>query len=218
MAYVPPVQILILAAVVALLSYILRQQKQISVMSYLPSWLAQKRVNPESQTPPLRATDPEKQAPATAQMTLPASTRPNLARAAESLPSSQDTKFRMAIEAQQADLQRALLHNSAEANVLKNLMPIEKDWRTCSGDAFTPTGVTVDEIKALGDFPDYEALSGVPAPAAYKGFQIENAIARPYRPFRWKYHQTMCKSLNHLAGIFMMLSIGHRATIMKRVV
>lgn len=100
---------------------------------------------------------------------------------------------------------------------MKNLVPFEKDWQTCSGDAYSPTGVTVDEIKTLGDFPDYEALSGVPAPAAYEGFEIENAIARPYRPFRWKYHQTMCKSFDHLARSFMMLWIGHKAMVEDQV-
>ena len=167
-------------------------------MSYLPSWLAQKKASPESQTPPLRATDPEKKPPGLHQKTLPAPIRPNLAKAAESLPVSQRTKLKKAIEKKQAALQTILLHNLPEEIFVENLMPFEKDWQTCSGDAYSPTGVTVDEIKTLGDFPDYEVLSGVPAPAAYEGFEIEKAIARPYRPFRWKYHQTMCESLNHL--------------------
>lgn len=205
MAYFPPVQMLILAAVVAIVSYVLRQQKNVSVASYLPSWLAQKRASPESQTPPLRATDPEKTPPGLHQKTLPAPIRPNLAKAAESLPDSQRTKLRKAIEAKQAALQRSLLHNLPEEVFMKNLMPFEKDWQTCSGDAYSPTGVTVEEIRTLGDFPDYEALSGVLAPTAYEGFEIENAVARPYRPFRWKYHQTMCKSFDHLARVFTML-------------
>ena len=215
MAYFPPVQILTLAAVVAIISYVLRQQKKISVASYLPSWLTQKRASPESQTPPLRPTDPEKKPPGLHQKTLPAPIRPNLAKAAESLPDSQRTKLRKAIEAKQAALQRILLHNVAEDIFMENLMPFEKDWQTCSGDAYSPTGVTVDEIKTLGDFPDYEALSGVPAPVAYEGFEIEKAIARPYRPFRWKYHQTMCESLNHVARVITMLSISHKARILK---
>ncbi|KAI4722075.1 hypothetical protein E4T48_01689 [Aureobasidium sp. EXF-10727] len=56
---------------------------------------------------------------------------------------------------------------------------------------FTPTGFTVEEIKALGNFPDYAVLSGVPLPAAHTDFDIKTALARPYRPFRWPYHQTM---------------------------
>lgn len=57
----------------------------------------------------------------------------------------------------------------------------------------TPTGFTVEEVKALGNFPDYATLSGVPLPAPYANFDVNTALARPYRPFRWEYHQTMCK-------------------------
>lgn len=57
---------------------------------------------------------------------------------------------------------------------------------------FTPTGFTMEEIKALGDFPDYATLSGVPLPKAYPEFDIKTAMPRPYRPIRWTYHQTMC--------------------------
>lgn len=60
-------------------------------------------------------------------------------------------------------------------------------------DHVTATGFTVDEIRRLGDFPDYATLSGVPPPEPWKEFQIETALPRPYRPFRWAYHQTMCK-------------------------
>jgi hypothetical protein len=57
----------------------------------------------------------------------------------------------------------------------------------------TATGFSVREIKRLGDFPDYAALSGIPLPQEYEGFDIATAKARPYRPIRWAYHQTMCK-------------------------
>ncbi|KAK0283361.1 hypothetical protein LTR91_002731 [Friedmanniomyces endolithicus] len=55
----------------------------------------------------------------------------------------------------------------------------------------TPTGFTVSEVKRLGDFPDYAALSGVPLPEPYHAFDISKALPRPYRPFRWAYYQTM---------------------------
>ncbi|THY80337.1 hypothetical protein D6C93_09957 [Aureobasidium pullulans] len=55
----------------------------------------------------------------------------------------------------------------------------------------TPTGFTVEEIKALGNFPDYATLSGVPLPKPCTDFNINTAMARPYRPIRWAYHQTM---------------------------
>lgn len=58
-------------------------------------------------------------------------------------------------------------------------------------DLLTPTGFTMAEIEAVGRFPDYAALSGVPAPAPYLDFNIKQALPRPYRPLRWPYHQTM---------------------------
>ena len=58
---------------------------------------------------------------------------------------------------------------------------------------YTPTGFSTEEIKAMGDFPAYEILSGVPLPEPYTNFDPAKAIARPYRPFRWAYHQTMCR-------------------------
>lgn len=58
---------------------------------------------------------------------------------------------------------------------------------------YTPTGFSTAEIKAMGDFPAYDALSGVPLPEPYENFDPTKALPRPYRPFRWAYHQTMCK-------------------------
>lgn len=57
----------------------------------------------------------------------------------------------------------------------------------------TPTGFTVEEIKALGNFPDYATLSGVSLPATYTDFDIKTAMSRPYRPFQWSDRQKMCK-------------------------
>ncbi|RPB24237.1 hypothetical protein L211DRAFT_752249, partial [Terfezia boudieri ATCC MYA-4762] len=46
----------------------------------------------------------------------------------------------------------------------------------------------------LGLYPDYAALSGVPWPEACVDFDPQRALPRPYRPFRWPYHQTMTMS------------------------
>ena len=81
-----------------------------------------------------------------------------------------------------------------EEYIKKALLPMTADYETTPGSVYTPTGFSVDEIKALGTFPDYAKLSGIPLPDAYVGFDIDKALARPYRPFRWSYHQTMCKS------------------------
>ncbi|KAI0123968.1 hypothetical protein BJ170DRAFT_586016 [Xylariales sp. AK1849] len=58
-------------------------------------------------------------------------------------------------------------------------------------DQFTPTGLLTQEIKALGRFPDYSVLSGIPHPRPSPSFDIAKAAFRPFRPFRWTFHQTM---------------------------
>lgn len=79
-----------------------------------------------------------------------------------------------------------------EAEVRQNALPMTADYMKSPGNLYTPTGFSVDEVKALGDFPDYATLSGVPLPDSYPEHDIEKAKPRPYRPFRWAYHQTMC--------------------------
>lgn len=79
------------------------------------------------------------------------------------------------------------------SHICENILPMTADYRTAQNGTYTPTGFSVAEIKDLGDFPDYAALSGVPLPRAYHEFDIDKALPRPYRPFRWSYHQTMCK-------------------------
>ncbi|KAI9930014.1 hypothetical protein ASPWEDRAFT_281329 [Aspergillus wentii DTO 134E9] len=78
-----------------------------------------------------------------------------------------------------------------EAEVNRRPLSMEADYRESEDQRYTPTGFSVEEIKALGDFPDYATLSGVPMPSPYTEFDIEKALPRPYRPFRWGYHQTM---------------------------
>lgn len=73
-------------------------------------------------------------------------------------------------------------------------IPLEVPFDEADPKALTPTDFSVEEIKALGDFPDYATLSGVPLPVPYENFNLETALPRPYRPFRWAYHQTMCTS------------------------
>jgi hypothetical protein len=61
---------------------------------------------------------------------------------------------------------------------------------------YTPTGFSTQEIRALGRFPDYALLSGVRHPKSCTAdFDILKATFRPFRPFRWNYHQTMCMYL-----------------------
>ena len=111
---------------------------------------------------------------------FPPSRREALATIAETLPAVQRKKLTG--------------HEIDQELFEKSLIPFTANYAETDGDKYTPTGFSVDEIKALGDFPDYAELSGVPLPEPYKEFDIEKARPRPYRPFRWSYHQTMCKS------------------------
>ena len=80
-----------------------------------------------------------------------------------------------------------------EKNWSKSVMGFEEDFRKCDPNKYVYSGHKVQEIRALGDFPDYSTLSGVPLPEPYLEHDITKALPRPYRPFRWSYHQTMCK-------------------------
>ena len=60
---------------------------------------------------------------------------------------------------------------------------------------YTPMGFSAQDIRKLGRFPDYATLSGVPNPIPTgPNWDINKATFRPFRPFRWGYHQHMGKS------------------------
>lgn len=82
--------------------------------------------------------------------------------------------------------------DSASEETGRQSVPIDVAFEHADPKAYTPCEFSAEEIKALGDFPDYSTLSGVPLPKAYAEFDIKKALPRPYRPFRWAYHQTMC--------------------------
>lgn len=109
--------------------------------------------------------------------TFPPSPREALAKIVESLPPSQREAFgNLAFD---------------EKTMAKSMMAFDDDYRECEESKYTAMGVSVKEVRALGEFPDYAELSGVPLPEAYPEFNIDDALPRPYRPFRWAYHQTM---------------------------
>ena len=128
----------------------------------------------DSMTPP-RSSPPEKDS---YKDILPPSIRSRLLRGA--------TK--------RSDKRRLQSTHIDEAEVRKNLIPLGANYKECGPSTYTPMGVSLAEIEALGDFPRYDGLSGIPLPKPYEGFDINTAIPRPYRPFRWEYHQTMCTS------------------------
>lgn len=80
----------------------------------------------------------------------------------------------------------------AASDCSNNMAPMKTSYLKVEDTLYTPCGFTIKDVKQLGDFPDYATLSGVPLPCPYPEFDIQKAIPRPYRPFRWAYHQTMC--------------------------
>ena len=136
-----------------------------------------------SVTPP-RSLTPEKRVPSNAppstdyRHTFPPSTREALITLAESLPPERKRR----INELKVD----------EVEFKKGVIPFWANYKECGPSTYTPTEVSIEEVKALGDFPDYSKLSGVPLPEPYDEFDIKTALPRPYRPFRWAYHQTMC--------------------------
>jgi hypothetical protein len=82
----------------------------------------------------------------------------------------------------------------SQSNWKQKIIPLETSYIEADDSLYTPCEFLIREVKALGDFPDYAMLSGIPLPKPYLNFDIKKAIPRPYRPFRWAYHQTMCTS------------------------
>ncbi|KAH8686469.1 hypothetical protein BGZ61DRAFT_495137 [Ilyonectria robusta] len=72
-----------------------------------------------------------------------------------------------------------------------SILKLDEDYRLAKPSSYVFSGFSVGDIRGLGNFPNYAAISGVPLPSPVKNFNIQNALARPYRPFRWAYHQTM---------------------------
>ncbi|CAG8111401.1 unnamed protein product [Penicillium olsonii] len=89
------------------------------------------------------------------------------------------------------DLDNQARRDVSDGEILSNLLPMSANYNQSPSTKYTAMGFGIDEIKALGNFPDYATLSGVPLPTPYPEFDIAKALPRPYRPFRWAYHQTM---------------------------
>ncbi|KAI9745482.1 MAG: hypothetical protein M1818_001016 [Claussenomyces sp. TS43310] len=119
-----------------------------------------------------------------------AATPPNLIKAFP--PSRREALVQLAKTAAGAN-KRILIGAEPSKDALRDdALPSERAY-DLENDApkYTATGFSTAEIKALGDFPAYDVLSGVRLPQAYPGFDPSRALARPYRPLRWVYHQTM---------------------------
>lgn len=137
-------------------------------------------------TPP-RSLSPDKKEPSNTPLksseyvnTFPPSIRENLEQVAANLPDDQRKAM--------GDL------SFDETNWSKSVLDFDEDFRTADPNKYVFTGMKIQEVRGLGDFPDYSTLSGVPMPEPYLEHDIDKALPRPYRPFRWAYHQTMCES------------------------
>ena len=153
------------------------------IMSNFLWWLpSSPDLRNEESKPPRNSSFPEKKVIEGHKNALPPSTRDNLGNASASLAAAQSDYLRV-----------------DGVGLRKSLMPFNADYRECGPSTYTVMGVSMEEIKELGDFPDYAALSEVPLPKPYTNFEIDKARSRPYRPFRWAYHQNMCMSLQAIS-------------------
>ncbi|KAG4220175.1 hypothetical protein PC116_g31346 [Phytophthora cactorum] len=108
-------------------------------------------------------------------------------------PPSQRGQLKIVAENMPPDQKEAMGNLSFDIDTFtRSLLGFEEDYRTADNSKYCFSGFSVRELKALGDFPDYSLLSEVPMPQPYLEFDIDRAKPRPYRPFRWAYHQTMC--------------------------
>ena len=102
------------------------------------------------------------------------------------------------------------------SRVLPDYSRLTPDKAFCNTNHFldhtTVTGFTVDEMRRLGDFPDYAKLSGIPLPNEYKEFDIKTALPRPYRPYRWPYYQTMCTYTEFTVSEIVLCILTHQST------
>ncbi|KAI9866281.1 MAG: hypothetical protein M1813_001403 [Trichoglossum hirsutum] len=162
----------LIASTIAFLSLGTKQRDIILKLVPLP----RRRRNPLASTPP-RSVTPEKKGPETPppnyKDVFPPSRRASLAV----IPSTVQKKLSIS--------------TSSSQERPSTIVPLASPIEDLASPAFTATEFSTEEIKALGDFPDYAELSGVPLPKPYSEFVIEKASPRPYRPFRWAYHQTM---------------------------
>jgi len=167
---------------------VLNKRQRGHLLPYLSSWISAlprgRRIS-SAKTPP-RSVSPEKKVPNNGPPLVdfidifPPSSREALAKVSENLEPGPKGKLSGG--------------QVSPVAFKKGLIPFSADYRECGSSKYTPMEISMEEVRALGDFPDYAQLSGVPLPKPYKEFQIESALPRPYRPFRWSYHQTMCKS------------------------
>lgn len=170
-----------------------------------------RRLSLSSRLRPLTPANLEKQAPSssspspskiqTLKTTFPPSQRDALVALATTLPAAQRSALANATSSSTAAAPCSpppTPNNEKETGgdiSQHTLLRMDEDYRSPEAEGkYSYSGFSVCEIRALGEFPDYAALSGVSLPRECDAeFDIDRALPRPYRPLRWGYHQTMCK-------------------------
>ena len=114
------------------------------------------------------------------QLIFPPSQRHTLARIISTLPDKQ------------RELLECTLHDPVDLRT--GLIALDQDYQKCDANKVLPNGLRIQEIQAISDFPDFDLLTGYPHPQPYHDFNIDKALPRPYRPYRFPYHQTMSLS------------------------
>lgn len=171
-----------IAFAIASLAYLAISRRQSEILSGRLNWRNKK--NAYAKTPP-RSLSPETK--------IPNNAAPPQGDYVDTFPPSRREALAELVGALSAEDQLKLVGYEVEEAVwTKSLLPFTSNYVESSDDRYTPTGISLGQVKTLGDFPDYAKLSGVPLPEPYHEFDIENALPRPYRPYRWPYHQTMC--------------------------
>ena len=167
---------------IALIIYLITNRTQRDIV--FKKWRSRSRTL-GADTPPQILASENKQPTTASEKTadyadiFPPNQRESLLRLVEKLPPQRRAAF--------GDL------NYDEVLRSKNQIPLDQDHHECDDTKYTAGGFSITEINALGPFPNYTELSNVPTPAPYTEFDVETALPRPYRPFRWTYHQTMCE-------------------------
>jgi hypothetical protein len=188
-AWLLPIGVGLVVSSVTVLALSKRQRETI-----LERFHIQRRRASGASTPP-RSLSPDNKCAAPTDVKEPLSSFGSPPDYLNTLPPSRRSALAELAETTSPSVQKILVGTEPPGDLSpENILPttqsyeLENDTRE-----YTPTGFSTAEIKALGDFPAYDILSGVPLPQPYHNFDPENARPRPYRPFRWAYHQTMCR-------------------------
>ncbi|KAL8828444.1 MAG: hypothetical protein Q9191_002583 [Dirinaria sp. TL-2023a] len=174
MAFSAIVVALCVAFICIYLAVALQHRRAVSVKQ-LSSWksvLPRARRLSTSKTPS-RSLSPQKK--------VPANVPPPVEYRNIFPPSQRDTLHLVAGNYLEPAKTKLLASGLSELELKKNIIPLTADFRECGPSVCTPTGFSIEEIKALGDFPNYADLSGHTGP--FGGLIIRQCVrCQPHDP------------------------------------